>query len=294
MKVAQFLLMLCLVSLAFAQAQTLTTPPVKRVAVSNVSIQTGFIYTQETTSNLEDYKTLAPQSHLLQQDFSSFSSISYQPLTTSPYISVCMGLQFGDKQKTTYKKNPILRLGLTYLGGKTMYSIKNKVETYAYDTLVSLQTGQQYFIDSVSYRQIRTHYSYEQLLIDAALLYRTNPSARWSLSIGVGGMARFSLKANANISYSKSEQVSTPRGINFYSQYYGFSQSEILKSNTNMGLSAYIPMGIDMRIANKNTFWNKIHLFYEVRPTIGVLKIQQLPTIVQSSIQQGFGIKVAI
>jgi hypothetical protein len=205
-----------------------------------------------------------------------------------------MGLQFGDKQKTTYKKNPILRLGLTYLGGKTMYSIKNKVETYAYDTLVSLQTGQQYFIDSVSYRQIRTHYSYEQLLIDAALLYRTNPSARWSLSIGVGGMAGFSLKANANISYSKSEQVSTPRGINFYNQYYGFSQSEILKSNTNMGLSAYIPMGIDMRIANKNTFWNKIHLFYEVRPTIGVLKIQQLPTIVQSSIQQGFGIKVAI
>ena len=70
-------------------------------------------------------------------------------------------------------------------------------------------------------------------------------------------------------------------------------KTEYYKNKNNFGFSAYIPMGIDFRIGRKRKFWKQIHLFLELRPGINGTSIPELRTIVNSSMQYGFGLKVS-
>ncbi|MGB0807307.1 MAG: hypothetical protein ACPGRC_11500 [Salibacteraceae bacterium] len=59
-----------------------------------------------------------------------------------------------------------------------------------------------------------------------------------------------------------------------------------------MAYSAYIPLGLDFRIANKSEFWQRVHLFYEMRPSLEMISIPELSTYTTVAWQHGFGIKV--
>jgi hypothetical protein len=273
------------------------TKTVNKISISEIYIQTGFFSERNTIGTLTDFKLLAPQSVLLNSDFTGYSSSNGFNLTSNTMFSVMLGIQFSDKQKTTYKKNPLLRLGVSYFSGTTLTGSLYKEDRKTYDTLTSTQTGQTVYVDSVTTKSSGMNYSSEQLRFDGSLIFRTNPEARWSLFTGIGITAGLSINANTEIYYSKSDRTETrfPSGnsSSSYSSYGGDWKTEKFRNKNNFGLSTYIPMGIDFRIGKKREFWKQTHLFYELRPGINITSIPELRTVTNASVQHGLGLKVS-
>jgi hypothetical protein len=53
----------------------------------------------------------------------------------------------------------------------------------------------------------------------------------------------------------------------------------------------YVPIGVDFRLGKKNEVLRKMHLFFELRPTISVLTIPETKTYVYPSMQNCVGLK---
>jgi hypothetical protein len=270
----------------------------KKISIKDVYIQTGTFSENNTNGTLSDFKMLAPQSVLLQKNLTDFYQSSGFSTSTNNMFSIMLGLQFSDKQKSAYKANPLLRLGISYFSVTSITSAFYKEERFPYDTLTSSQTGQVIYIDSIISKSYSMNYSSEQLRLDASLIFRTNPEARWSLFAGIGVNAGLSINANTDIYFNRYESSDT-RFINGNaSSPYGYSntdnsKTEKFKNKSNFGLSTYIPMGVDFRIGKKKEFWKRMHLFYELRPGINITSIPELRTITNSSIQHGIGLRVS-
>jgi hypothetical protein len=276
--------------------QELQPKAIKKISINDVYIQTGFYSENNTNGTLADFKKLAPQSALLQNNLTDFYESSGFSTTTNNMFSIMLGLQFSDKEKASYKANPLLRLGVSYFSGTSITSGFYKEERFPYDTLTSSQTGQTIFIDSINTKNYSMNYSSEQLRLDASLIFRTNPEARWSLFAGIGVNAGLSINANTAIYFNRYESSDT-RFINGNTSSYSYSntdnsKTENFQNKSNFGLSTYIPMGVDLRLGKKNEFWKRTHLFYELRPGVNITSIPELGTITNSSIQHGLGLRV--
>jgi len=167
-----------------------------------------------------------------------------------------------------------------------------------YDSLTSGQTGQKVFLDSVTSNLYGMYYNSDQLRLDASIIFRTNPEARWSLFTGVGFNVGFSINSNTDVYYSKFNDTEIRREVgsrtfsSFSSNYSeNNGKSERFINKTNIAFSTFIPMGIDFRIGKTSEFWKRIHLFYEARPGINVTLIPELHTLTNVSLQQGIGLK---
>jgi len=270
---------------------------VKRISIQEIYIQTGLFSERNASGTLKDFQSLAPQSILLKKDFTGYSSSQGVSLTSNTMFSILVGIKFSDKQKTTYKANPMVRVGLSYFSGSTLIGSLNKEDRKRYDTLTSAQTGQTIFSDSVSSKSTGMNYSFEQLRFDGSVIFRTNPEARWSLFTGIGITAGLSINAHTEIYDSKSDRTETPysNGNNSfsYNSYGGEWRTEKFRNKNNFGLSTYIPMGVDFRIGKKREFWKRTHLFYELRPGINMTSIPELRTVANASVQHGLGLKVS-
>lgn len=271
---------------------------IKKISIHDIYIQTGFFSERNTNGTLADFKSLAPQSVLLNNNMTDFSPSGGFSLTSNTMFSVMLGLQFSDKQKTTYQTNPLLRLGISYFSGTTLTGGLYKEDRKPYDTLTSTQTGQTVYIDSINSKNYSMNYSSEQLRFDGSLIFRTNPEARWSIFTGIGITAGLSINANTDIYYSNSGRTETRYPNGNTSSSYGNSSSdnyktEKFRNKNNFGASTYIPMGIDFRIGKKREFWKHTHLFYELRPGINITSIPELRTITNASIQHGLGLRVS-
>ena len=140
--------LLTVYSSVFGQEQQPKT--VKRISIHDFYIQTGIMLLgHNTNGTLTDFKTLAPQSVLLNNNLMDYSQSGGFGLTGNIMFSAMLGLQFSDKQKTTYKANPLLRLGISYFSGASLTGSLYKDERKPYDTLISTQTGQTVYRDSI-------------------------------------------------------------------------------------------------------------------------------------------------
>lgn len=272
---------------------------IKRVSITDYYIHTGGFTTQFLKGSLADFQLLAPNSVLLNKYGGTFpNSDSYAFLDRSnSMFSVLLGLKFSDKQKTRYKNNMQLRIGISYYSNTHLSYGMNSSVKIPFDTLTSSQTGETMYIDSVISRTLEMNYNSEQLRIDGSLIFRTNPEARWSLYSGIGLSAGMSFNAKTYIFYSKMSQIQGREPFhysNYNNNYDETSESEVITNNTNFGFSAYIPLGIDFRIGKKREFWKRIHLFYEIRPSINITYIPNLRTITNTAVQHGVGCKISM
>ena len=297
MRNALFTFILLSVSLlTFSQNSNSNT--IKRINVNEFYVQTGFFAGPYSTGTLADFKTLAPNSVLLNSNLISSSQLNtpfFYHGNANSLFSAMLGFQFSDKQKSKYKNNIQLRVGITYSSNSSFSGTMNSKETKPFDTLTSALTGQTIFVDSVIKKGLDMTYSSEQLRLDAALIFRTNSDARWSLFSGLGVTAGISINAETQIHYSKYEGTETRKPNDdhyFSSSYYGSSDIEVIKNKNNFGFSAYIPLGIDFRIGKKREFWKRTHIFYELRPSINVTYIPELSAMTNTFVQHGLGIKV--
>ncbi len=277
-----------------------TNSVVKRIKLFNYSVQAGIYGGSSTISTLADFNILAPNSVLLNSNLFpnsvTFSPYTYQQNPNSLF-SASLGFQFSDKQKTKYNKNIELRVGITYTHNSTLSGGFYNTESKTYDTLTSSQTGVYSYLDSVVTKSLDMNYSSEQLRIDGSLLFRTNPDARWSLYSGIGFTAGLSFNAKTTISYQTQYQIEQryPNDNSHHLNRSGeISEFEVFTNKNNFAFSAYIPLGINLRLGKNTEFWKKVNLFYEIRPNINITYIPELRTVTNAFLQFGCGFRIIL
>lgn len=284
--------------LAFGQVQNSTV--VKRIKINEYSIQTGLFGGSPANSSLADFYILAPNSVLLN------SNLIPEPNTYYPHhyasrpntmFSAMLGFQFSDKQKTKYNKNIQLRVGITYSHNSVLSGGLFNTERKTFDTLTSSQTGASTYLDSVITKSLNMNYSSEQLRLDGALIFSTNTDARFSLFSGIGLTAGFSFNSKTTIKYNTHYQIEN-RVPNDYTRHIdsfsGSSETEVISNKNNFGFSAYIPLGVNVKLGYKTEFWKKVNLFYEIRPSINITYIPELRTVTNSFVHFGGGFKILL
>src|SRR5690554_1034875 len=115
--------------------------PLKRIVVSDVQLYSGMLFNMDVNGTLADFSSLAPQSDLLKNDFSSYPQDERYGSSGDMGISMMIGIQLSDKQSASYRANPLLRLGFNYSSGLTVAGSMSKVIISPVDTLTSAQTS---------------------------------------------------------------------------------------------------------------------------------------------------------
>ena len=259
-----------------------------RVRISEFHLQTGFQYYPAETTSLEDFRKLAPNSILLKEDLPSYNSFGYYN-GRGNFSSVQLGLTFKNHP------NALLRVGLSNMGVSGLQNSYSKQEYFPYDTLTSSLTGEQTFIDSVSSQSYFMNHSSRQIRLDAALIFRTDASARWSLFAGIGASLGVNYNATTYISYYTNNYINNQNGNSYYNGYSnnGSEKTETFTTKNYLTTTAYIPMGVDFRIGKNQAFWKRLHLYYEIKPSISMTQIPALRTITTVNMTQALGLKVS-
>ena len=287
----------------------------KKFEIQDISFQAGFFLEQGLTPTTSDFKELAPQSDVLNENFSGYKSYpSYYSYNggnsmnvntmspgnrMSPMASVLLGIKI-NKKEGEYKFNRLLRVGLAYYANTGMTSGLYKSERTTMDIFTSAQTGQTVFLDSVSLKTLNMNYFSQQLRLDGSMIFRTDPEKRWSIYTGFGITLGMSFNATTDIYSMKSNWLESrlmSENIDESGPYHKNNEDmvkESFRNKSNFGASAFIPIGIDHRLGKKRDIWKHLHIFAELRPGISINAIPELSTFTSGSIQNTFGVKYSL
>jgi hypothetical protein len=80
-------------------------------------------------------------------------------------------------------------------------------------------------------------------------------------------------------------------------EYYSTTEQgenivEYFENKMNFSTSIFIPMGVDFRMGKNREFWKRLHLYYEMKPSITYTAIPELKRITTVNLINSFGIKV--
>jgi len=270
------------------------TKPGRKIKITDVFVQSGFFTEKGGTGTLSDFQTLAPNSVLLNNDFSGYTVGNGFTINTTSMFSFQLGIKFLDKEKSNYNLNPLLKIGINYFSPSGLGSYYFKDEIIRGDTLTS-SSGHVIYVDTFTTKNYWMSYSSDQIRLDASLLFRTNEDSRWSFYTGMGFTAGFSLNSKTYISQGENTRTNfynTNTNAD-YSENLSFQGggSEMFKNKSNFGASIFLPIGFDFRIGKNNEFWKHIHLYYDLRPGLNITSIPELGTFANGSIQHGLGFR---
>jgi len=261
-----------------------------QVQITEFYLQSGAFFNQARGS-LADFQKLAPQSSFLQQDLSLYQNYPMFNFNLPGQTqTLSLGLQLSKFPNAT------LRVGLTHINQQSALSYGGSyTESFIVDTLTSSQTGEQFFIDSLSLHSFNARYSQNQLRLDASVIFRLNGEKRWSVYGGIG----------ANIGFSYNDQTTIHHSVvpNGDSQFYGLfndymmdansvDHHETFKNKGGVGLGIYAPLGIDFQVGKKREFWKPFHLYLEMRPGMNISQISGLGTSFSAGGFSSFGLRL--
>lgn len=271
-------------------------PLKKKMRITDAYILPGVGFQRDPYVTKSDFQKIAPQSALLNQNTEDYHSSSWRSFSGNAIACLNIGINFLNKEKTEYNSNPQLRIGLVYISGSNLSSSLYQNDRKRFDTITFSQTGTIYY-DSVISRHYNMDYHTEQLRLDASLIYRTNPAARWSLYGGIGIEAGASINTYTQISYSEYTRIESRDNYGYNSisshEVSSFHQSEDFKHKSSYGGSVYLPIGLDFRISRKWDFFKRLHVFYEMRPSLNMAIIPELGTIANVGSKQMLGLRVS-
>lgn len=255
-KIKLLLLLISLPMLSFAQEK------IKTIRVNEAYMNGGFVKSRADQLSVNSLSKLTGETSLLLPT-NDQNAFWYNSGTGNFNLGV--GFQFRNKEKTGYREYLQFRTGLSYRGYNATARSSYQSETFPFDTLVSQQTGQEYYIDSTETRTRTILHSFDMLSLDASLIFRSHPQGRWSLYGGIGakfGVSTFAQTQISNRTYSNTishSQSSYGASYGYYGNN-GENTTETFNNKANTELFIYIPVGVDFRIANNNNFFNKVHL----------------------------------
>jgi len=288
LKCILFAIAICLLS---TNSKSQTEENSKNIRISNVYLQSNTVYFKENGIINNQFNALAPNSKLIKEtdNLKDFSKSDYNALTIQNTLSLLLGIDLSQN------KNIQLRLGFNYGTYSLISSNYFKEEKFRIDTLNSQNTNRNIYIDSIVTNTYSLNYKAEQLKLDASVLFRRNPEARWSIYGGFGLMTGLSLNANTTVNHFQNKRVRPEEtdSRTYISDYSNEREivNESFKNKSNFSFVSYIPLGLNFRIGNKKEFWKQTHLYYELSPGIKFNSIPEIGTLTNAFFQQNIGLR---
>ncbi len=266
----------------FASTALIAQEKSGNIQITEAQVLLGSNMSMVETMSLNDFKTIAPNSSILAKEYSGFSNNFYNSTYTNPSFTGLLGLTFKNKP------NPLLRLGLGYSTRTLGTGSSSRFESFPYDTLTSGQTGQQIFLDSTHFQYMYGAYQSTYLSLDASLIFRTKPSARWSIYGGIGANVGMAFNSFLDVSFHDEHYTSSGN----YDQSNWSHEQERFAQKSHVASTIYVPMGLDFRLGKRSEFLNRLHLFVETRPSMTITSIPSLKTQLTPNITSSFGLRI--
>lgn len=282
------------VSMCMAQEPATELPALK---ANDFFVSFGSFNEHGAFSSVSDFKKLAPSSQLLKMDLTGFDEYKDMWYGT-PIVSANVGFRLRNREGSAYRKSPLLKAGFTFLRA-TPYSLYYSNEnTTRIDTLYSQPAALTLYVDSVNYQNLDMNYRSDQLRLDFAAIFRTNPEARWSIFGGAGISFGWSFNNYTEITYSSNSYTNIRSSDETNYSYSNADENdhvyttESYKNKGGVNGSFYLPMGIDFKIARRGEFFSRLHLFYEFRPGINFISAPETGGSTKYFIGNSLGLRV--
>ncbi|NND94284.1 MAG: hypothetical protein HKN45_05420 [Flavobacteriales bacterium] len=286
MKVSLFLLLFVL------SAKSLWAQDDPSIIIHDVNILYGGYGNHDNDISSAELLNLAPGAiDLLLEDTNS--PYNYFNSFNGAYsFGAGIGLRFTSREFESLRSNPTLRLGLTYHNGSLLSYGESNTTTVRIDTLVSNQTGEEIYVDSVNTSILDAEYKTEQLRIDAAIIYRTSEEKKLTLFGGLGLTAGMTFNNQTEV--YRSERSEIEDGNNLSTNFLFEVEKRIYTNETSFALSAYLPFGTEYRISKSHPMWSKMHLKFEMRPSLTFVDIPEYDSLTLSEFHGLFGIRYEV
>ena len=211
-------------------------------------------------------------------------------------LNLNLGLYLRDNETGDYRKNMVLRTGIQFSANSFSSQYGNINNSTRLDTLIAVSNGSQTFVDSVDRSYAYFNKKAEMLNLDFSVIFQTDRDKQWSLFGGVGLTLGASLNSYSEVSYREDKRYVFAENYasSEYSSIVTFFDEDYKKfeNRTNLAGLIYVPFGVDLRLGNHNEFWKRIHLFYELRPSLSFYHIPETGTIRSFALSHGMGITV--
>jgi hypothetical protein len=297
MKTFKILFLLSFFALSTVYAQDNDTT-ISCLSVNDVFILSGGSISMQPSTTIVDFQRLAPESSLLNNNFTEFNSDNERQLRGGYSFAASIGMLIRKADKTSYRRNPLLRLGIAYFSANELSATYQHQGSFTFDTLSSQTSSTVLYVDSQITERYRMKYTTQNIRLDGSLIYRTDPLRRWSIYAGFGLTAGLSMNDETTVDYRRSEDV-IYRSEKVNDTYNGTSntgvdrQHESFRNESHFVGSVYIPLGIDFTVGKTREFWKQVHLVYEMRPALTYMPIPELENFVLPTTQQMFGVRIS-
>ena len=272
----------------------------EKFRVCSFGLQNGISLQNGNSLESGEYLALAPQSKLLKPG-STYSPDENSSWSSGFTTNMILGFKFSNKKKSQLKERLELQIGVSFVGAQYLNNNFFKYDYKTYDTITSIYANDTTFIDSVTYYRIAPKYSYLQIHLSTALVFRSDQAERLSGYGGIGFAAGISLNPQTYVyssssSYTSERYKSTQYGYtsNYNTGYYSKikSSTETFHNKGGFAGAIYLPIGLDFRIGSWENYLNGMHFFFELRPSFDFTTIPELhKTVWNSSALNSFGLR---
>ncbi|MFB6257776.1 MAG: hypothetical protein ABEH38_03705 [Flavobacteriales bacterium] len=248
-----------------------------------------------SSGSLKSFQERNPNSDLLNRDLSHYKNTSNKGTMTTPELSLSFGKGICEKEEGLGNLNPRLRIGLSFFSGAGVESTVSSGATARVDTLRSNTSDRELYVDSLHSERYSMSRRSDHLRLSASLLLGTAPEARWSFYGGLGLKAGISFNNRTRIFYSETgrKTLTSKDGSTYRSK--GFEhldgERETFRNKPGFGASAYLPIGVDLRLGKDGTFLEGFHLFYQASPAMNLTYSKETGSLFNPSLTHGLGLR---
>ena len=296
---------LCLfIAQASTFAQTEKKGLLKRAKITEFNAQSGSTMGLTVMGEQADFLQLAPNSLLAQTDLTDYTKTGgFGPMMQaggpiSGIHGLYVGLQFREEPLNGFLRQPVLRLGFTFMNTNNISASYSRSTITPYDTLTSSQTGAQTLVDSVFNQNINMNYQTQQLRLDGALIFQTTDKYRFSFHTGIGVSLGTAISSRTTINYLEDRYISSSDDEDNDGDFYSYNEdayesvSETVKNKNGFAFTGYIPVGFNMRLGKKREFWKHLNIYAEMRPGLYITAIPELATQTTFGLTSNLGLKI--
>jgi hypothetical protein len=272
---------------------------------TDVYLLTGHYNEQYVGASLEEWRTIIPDSRILEVDLNDLDSGSdpvygnsrgYDGGLIGTSFSFGGAVRLGKRASPSPRMIQKLRFGTTYLGRSTVSQHWRDRVVGPYDTLTSSQTGEHFFIDTVRTTTYGASASFSRVGLDVLYVVERITQSRWRFQVGGGILAGMLLGGTGQAEVYRTRQIvglsystDDPYGVEYY-QHIAREEFSI-PDRIYWGVQAMI--GVDHALGRSHPFWSNVLLHYELRPVL-MVGAQIDGTTLSPSIHNLLGLRFAL
>jgi hypothetical protein len=264
----------------------------KSFSLYHIQASHGGFSDYNSFSGQETFGKLAPESELLQREY---TGKTYTPNTI--YIrqgALSAGFINRSHLESSRRFVPVWQLGVSYQYG-VFADHNNLLETITpIDSGIPPDGDQSVATDSVNRKNLGVAYTSNLLMLNIGLVWQqANREKRWQWYGGLRISGGLMFSSVMETGYSEDHILvyheSPDRQVNVFG---GTDHLETEKNPASDGfaLQAMLPVGVSLRLGNKDSFFWKFQLFGEISPMAQYIKTENLP----GRIHYGYGMFAGI